>query len=102
MGSSSQADRHEHPDGFDPQPGSDDNNSEDHEPDVEIHIDDLKIAHEFINALHNASLDDEDLPEEVFTRLRHPLQHPLDIDDPDIRLSIDLFLSTSNASQDTY
>jgi hypothetical protein len=74
----------------------------DSEPDVEIHIEDLKIACEFINGLRNASLDNEDLPEDVLTRLRHPLEQPLDIDDPDIRLSIDLFLSISNASQDTY
>lgn len=70
--------------------------------DVEIHIDDLKIAREFINGLRNASLDDENLPEDVLARLRHPLEEPLDIDDPDIRLSIDLFLSVSNASQQTY
>ena len=96
MGFSSQANQHEHLDGFNPQPGSGDN--EDHKPDVEIHIDDLKIAHKFINSLHNALLDDEDLPKEVFTRLRHLLQHPFDIDDPDICLSIDLFLSTSNVA----
>lgn len=38
----------------------------------------------------------------MLARLRHPLEQPLDIDNPDIRLSIELFLSISNASQDTY
>ena len=86
----------------DPQQGSLPHTSgdEDREPDVEIRIDDLKITREFINGLHNASLDDEHLPEDVLMRLRCPLEQPLDISDPDIRQSIDLFLS--NASQDAY
>lgn len=65
-------------------------------------MDDLRVARDFINGLHAASLDDENLPNEVLEHLRHPIQEPLDIDDPDIRLSIDLFLSVSNASQETY
>ena len=79
-----------------------DSNHNNCEPDVEIYIDDLKTACEFIDGLHNASLDDENLPEDVLARLRHPLEHPLDIDNPDIRLSVELFLSIGNASQDTY
>lgn len=82
--------------------GEDDQDPSGPEPEIEIHVDDLKIAREFINGLRVASLDDENLPDEVLARLRHPIQEPLDISDPDIRFSIKLFLSVGNASQETY
>lgn len=91
--------RQDHP------PGGPGHGDEDREPelaDVKIRIDDLKVARDFINGLRAASLLDENLPDEVLTHLQHPTQEPLDIDDPDIRLSIDLFLSVGNASQETY
>ncbi|KIM71552.1 hypothetical protein PILCRDRAFT_40162, partial [Piloderma croceum F 1598] len=69
---------------------------------VPVRIADLHIALSFIDALKSASLDDENLDAEVLERLRHPLQELVDDIDPDLRLSIDLFLSTSNSSQQSY
>jgi len=69
---------------------------------VPVHIADLHIALSFIDALKSASLDDENLDVEVLERLHHPLQELVDDIDPDLRLSIDLFLSTSNSSQQSY
>ena len=63
---------------------------------------DLRTALEFVDALKAASLDDGDLDEEVLHRLRQPLAEPADASDPDFRLSLDLFLSTTTASEDTY
>ena len=67
-----------------------------------VHLDELKISVAFIELLRSASLDDEGLDDEVLQWLRNPLKEPLDVTDADLRLSIDLFLSVSNASQDTY
>jgi hypothetical protein len=66
------------------------------------HIYDIKIALAFIDKIKSASLDDENHDTTILQRLRHPYQHPLDVHDPDLRLSIDLFLSVNDSSQDTY
>jgi hypothetical protein len=63
---------------------------------------DLQTSLEFINALKAAKLNDEGLDEEILQRLRQPLTEPADASDPDFRLSLDLFLSTSNSSEETY
>ena len=63
---------------------------------------DLRTSQEFIDALKAATLDDGGLDKEVLQRLREPLAEPLDASDPDLRLSLDLFLSCSNASEETY
>ena len=68
----------------------------------DVRVEDLRTALAFIDALRSASLDNEDLDARVLEQLRHPPQEALDATDPDLRLSIDLFLSTSNASQETY
>ncbi|KAF8968972.1 hypothetical protein BDZ97DRAFT_1644451, partial [Flammula alnicola] len=64
--------------------------------------DDLRIALEFKRALEKASLDNGDLDEEELLRLRNPVTELIDIEDRDVLLSIKLFLSTSNASDQTY
>jgi len=66
------------------------------------HVEELRTSLAFIEALKRASLDDGDLDEDLLYRLRHPPQEPLDASDPDLRLSLDLFLSTLNASEDSY
>jgi hypothetical protein len=83
-----------------PESATTDNGTPESEP--VAHVEDLKIALQFIKALQNATLDNDELPGDVRERLRHAIQEPLDTDDPYLRLSIDLFLSVSNASQDTY
>jgi hypothetical protein len=65
-------------------------------------IEDLRIALEFKRALEKASLDNGDLDDEELERLRNPVTQIVDIDDRDVLLSIKLFLSTSNASDQTY
>ena len=66
-------------------------------------IEDVQIALEFIELLKTAKLDDSGLETEDLDRLRNPTQTPIDtLDDPDFRLSLNLFLACSNASQKTY
>ena len=58
---------------------------------------------QYIQALESASLSDEmGLDSETIDRLRDAPQVPVDLTDPDLRLSLDLFLSVSNSSQETY
>lgn len=66
-------------------------------------INDIKLSMQFIRALKRASLDDKmGLESETIECLQNALQLPIDIIDPDLRLSLDLFLSVSNSSQETY
>ena len=65
-------------------------------------VEDIRNSIEFITAMKNATLDVEYLDADVLHRLRNPQQCALDIGDEDLRLSIELFLATNNASQDTY
>lgn len=69
-------------------------------PDVKI--EDIQQALDFIQAVQNASLENGDLDDETVDRLRNPIQKQLDVSDPDLRHSLDLFLATSNASEKTY
>jgi hypothetical protein len=62
----------------------------------------LLTSGQFINALKAATLDDGNLDEDVLRRLREPLIEIADVSDPDFRLSLNLFLSTANASEETY
>ncbi|KAL6303322.1 hypothetical protein BKA93DRAFT_735348, partial [Sparassis latifolia] len=65
-------------------------------------IEEIRIADEFIRILKEATLENSGLDTETINRLRHPIEAPLDIDDPDMLLSLEVFLSVTNASQDTY
>ncbi|KAH7905502.1 hypothetical protein BJ138DRAFT_1017617, partial [Hygrophoropsis aurantiaca] len=66
------------------------------------HLEDLQNAQAFIDALKDASLDSNDVDADVLYQLRNPFTSLLDLSDPHLRLSIDLFLAVSNASQATY
>ncbi|KAK6967045.1 hypothetical protein R3P38DRAFT_2544832, partial [Favolaschia claudopus] len=63
-------------------------------------IEDIENANKFIKALENAAVDDF-LDADTVERLRNPL-HEIPVLDSDERLAIDLFLSISNASVQTY
>jgi hypothetical protein len=84
--------------------------TEQREPDIDLEtlsnlaqLDDLKLSMNFVRFLQNASLDDREiLDEETVGRIRNPPEELPDISDPDLRLSLDLFLSVSNSSQETY
>ncbi|GBE80227.1 hypothetical protein SCP_0214370 [Sparassis crispa] len=65
-------------------------------------IEEIKIAEEFIRLLKQASLETSGLDANTIHRLHHPIEAPLDIDDPDLLLSIEIFLSVTNTSQATY
>ena len=67
-------------------------------------MDDIKTAIGFIRELENASLDDKAmaLEPDVLKRLQNPLQEPINITSPDLRLALDLFIAVGNASQVTY
>ncbi|EGN96875.1 hypothetical protein SERLA73DRAFT_75722 [Serpula lacrymans var. lacrymans S7.3] len=67
-------------------------------------LEDIQIAIQFIQALKNATLNDEanKLDKDMLHRLQDPPQASLDIDDPDVLLSIETFMALSNSSQETY
>ena len=50
-------------------------------------IEHVKIAQEFIQEIQLATLDNGNLDPEVVERLRNPERGPIDISDPDTRLS---------------
>lgn len=69
---------------------------------VNSRIEHIKIAQQFIKEISEATLDNGKLDAEVIERLRNPQERPIDISEPDIRLSLDLFMACENASQKTY
>lgn len=66
-----------------------------------ITLEELQTAQAYIELLKAATLDESPLDIETLARLRNPLNDVLDLD-PDLRLSIDLFLASINGSQQTY
>ncbi|KAL7279560.1 hypothetical protein ACG7TL_005959 [Trametes sanguinea] len=71
-------------------------------PDVNVTLEDMKTSLEFIRLLQHASLDNTGLEPELIQHIRNPTNTPFAIDDPDVLLSIKIYLGTTNASEDTY
>ncbi|CAL1697464.1 unnamed protein product [Somion occarium] len=70
---------------------------------LDLKIWELKIAQDFINELHTASLDDSKLSQAAIKRLRNtPRTATPETMDPLLRLSIEIYLATENASQKMY
>jgi len=69
---------------------------------VESHIENVRIVQQYIQEISSATFDNGNLDEDVVERLRNPLEGEVDLSDPDIRLSLDIFLSCSHASEATY
>lgn len=65
-------------------------------------IETIKTTQAFITEMQSATLDNGNLDESLLNQLRHPLKQPTNISDPDERLSLDLFLAMTNASEETY
>lgn len=68
-------------------------------------LDSMKTAMAYIEALKMASLDDEysKLDADTLYQLRNPPTTPVNINEnPSLRLGLDLYLSVSNVSQETY
>lgn len=98
---------HEHAPGQSPhaQPPDDDGDDDLDAPQgFEPQMEDIKIALKFIEKLEQAHLEnkDEPLDDDLIHRIRHPPEKPLTIDDPDHRLSLDIFLGITNASEESY
>jgi hypothetical protein len=64
---------------------------------------DIQIALQFIELLRTASFDNDlcKLDADTLERLKHPVTTPVELS-PDERLSLDLFVSVQNASQEVY
>ena len=72
-------------------------------PEFTPRVDSLKTSLAFQRALEGASLDNGDLGVDDVYRLRHPVQNEINLlDDPDLLLSLRLFLSTTSASDQVY
>ncbi|EDR10718.1 uncharacterized protein LACBIDRAFT_315413 [Laccaria bicolor S238N-H82] len=69
-----------------------------------VQLSDIKESMVFIRALDNAKIDDEfsSLSSDVISRLRNPPTSPVNINCPDLRLGLDLFISVINSPQQTY
>ncbi len=70
----------------------------------EATMSDLRIAQQFIAAVRSATLEETGLDPDVLARLRNPPTTPLasELTDPDFLFALDVFLGTTNASDDTY
>ena len=77
-------------------PGLDD--APDDVDDSDVTLDDLRLSIAFIDALKGATLDNDGLQPDILHQLRDPIQAPFQLDDPDLRLAIDLFLEHSTQS----
>lgn len=71
-------------------------------PYIESRIEHVLLSQKYIQEISAATLENGKLDEEVINRLRNPTEGPVDISDPDTRLSLDLFMACSNASEATY
>ncbi|KAJ6525541.1 hypothetical protein DFH09DRAFT_846468, partial [Mycena vulgaris] len=66
-------------------------------------IESVRNTQLFIRALEGATLEGSGLDEDVIDRLRNPIQECVDIsDDKDFRLSLDILLADTYASEETY
>ena len=69
---------------------------------AESQIDNVRIAQQYIHEISTATYDNGGLDEDVVERLRNPLEHEVDLSDPDVRLSLDIFLACAQSSEATY
>ncbi|KAG6875424.1 hypothetical protein C0992_003906 [Termitomyces sp. T32_za158] len=67
----------------------------------EAHIESLRVSQEYIHLIQNATLDGDKLDSDTFDRLQNPIQGPVDVLNPDDKLSLEIFTAT-NSSEATY
>jgi hypothetical protein len=65
-------------------------------------IENIAISQQLIHEIQSATLDKDKLDEDPLHRLQNPDTELVDISNPDIRLSLDLLMACSNASEATY
>jgi len=66
------------------------------------HIENIKFTQEFTEDISTATFENGCLDDDVIHHLHNPCNEPTIISDPNIRLSLDLFLAVTNASKETY
>jgi len=71
-------------------------------PAIQSHIEHVQITQDFIQDISLATLNNGKLEDEIIEQLQNPDNAPFDMEDPDIRLSIDLYMACGKASQWTY
>jgi hypothetical protein len=85
-----------------PNPGTENEDADEFPALAQLWIEHVKLAQQFIDEISAATFDNGNLDADVIERLRNPEEGPVDISDPDIRLSLDLFMACENSSQQTY
>jgi len=65
-------------------------------------MENIKTTQEFIKDISAATFENGCLDDDVIHHLHKPSTGLIAISDPDIRLSVDLFLAVTNASEETY
>ncbi|KAJ7758457.1 hypothetical protein DFH07DRAFT_958303 [Mycena maculata] len=65
-------------------------------------IEDIQLSLDYIKCIQEATFENGGLEIDCVERLRDPIQEPIDISDPDLCLSLDLFMETSNSLEKTY
>lgn len=89
-----------------PEPGMNDPTTENedlltHSPHSQIEH--VRIAQAFIDEIRNATLDNGKLDAAATERLRNPdTEIIIDLSDPDLRFSLELYMASINASEATY
>ncbi|CDO75336.1 hypothetical protein BN946_scf184966.g4 [Trametes cinnabarina] len=73
--------------------------SEDAFPDVTR--EDIRNTLKYIDLLRSATLGASSLSDDVLEQLQNPLQEELKITDPDVVLSIELYMASANGSRET-
>lgn len=71
-------------------------------PEGDSRIEHVKLAQEFIKLIQNATLDNGKMDSDATGCLRFPSQETEDLSDPDLRFSLDLYMSCIDASEATY
>src|ERR1700678_3283375 len=65
-------------------------------------IENVRLAQSFIELIRKATLNNGKMDPAAIDRLRNPSIEPIDLSDPDLRFSLDLYLACTNASEATY
>ena len=65
-------------------------------------IDNVHLTQQLIQEISSARLENDKLEPNVLERLRNLVTDTVDISDPDLRLSLDLFMACNHASEATY
>ena len=69
---------------------------------VQSRIEHVNLAQKFLNKISTATLNNENLEEDVIECLHTPEEGPADVSDPNICLALNLFMACENSSQKTY